>query len=48
MHVQDHMKSNTEKKFKEMNKSIGNRKNIFGQVLLDNERLFTETTSNVV
>ena len=41
------MKSNTENKINELNKSIGNRKNIFGQVLVDNERLYTETTSHL-
>ena len=35
---------NNESKFKELHKQIGNRKNIFGQVLIDNERLYTETT----
>ena len=42
------MKANTEGKFNELNKQIGNRKNIFGQVLVEKDRLFTETTSNLM
>ena len=42
------MKANTEGKFNELNKQIGNRKNIFGQVLVEKDRLYTDTTSNLL
>ena len=42
------MKANTEGKFNELNKQIGNRKNIFGQVLAEKDRLYTDTTSNLL